>query len=292
MKLFDLHCDTLYEMYKRGEGFADNDLNISLKKACVYDEYFQVLAVWSQNDLSEEECYRQFLRIYDVYKERVPKDFSHCLAIEGGKALGGKIENLHKAYDMGVRFLTLVWAGESSIGGGHDTDIGLTAFGYEVLEGCFELGIVPDVSHASDRMFWQVSDEAGRRNKPFVATHSNSRAVHDHRRNLTDEMFLAVRDSGGVVGVSLEPTHTSVKNEPTAEDICRHILHYLELGGGDTVCLGCDLDGVTRNIKDIPDISYLYKIADGLSALGVSEIQINKIFYDNANNFYIRNVKK
>ena len=85
-----------------------------------------------------------------------------------------RIENLKKLYDMGVRFLTLVWAGECSLGGAHDTDIGLTDFGYEVLNGCFELGIVPDVSHASDVMFWQVYEEAKRRGKPFVATHSNS----------------------------------------------------------------------------------------------------------------------
>ncbi|MBR6513978.1 MAG: membrane dipeptidase [Clostridia bacterium] len=287
MKLIDLHCDTLYEMYKRDCHFDKNELNISLKKAECFDEYKQVLAVWSQNDLSEEECFKQFLSVYEIYKERIPKDFPHVLAVEGGKALGGRIESLKLLYDMGVCFLTLVWAGECSLGGAHDTDIGLTDFGYEVLNGCFELGIIPDISHASDVMFWQVYEEAKKRGKPFVATHSNSRSVHNHRRNLTDEMFCAIKDVQGVVGISLEPTHTSA-GEVTVRDICKHILHYISLGGEDNICLGCDLDGVTRNIKDIPDISHLPKLYEALRAEGVDA---DKIFYNNANNFLIRNVK-
>ncbi len=287
MRLFDLHCDTLYEMYKRDCHFDKNELNISLDKAKCFDEYRQVLAVWSQNDLTEEECYRQLLSVYEIYKERIPKDFPHILAVEGGKALGGRIENLKRIYDIGVRFLTLVWAGECSLGGAHDTDIGLTDFGYEVLNGCFELGIIPDVSHASDKMFWEVYDEAKKRGKPFVATHSNSRTIHNHRRNLTDEMFCAIKECQGVVGISLEPTHTC-DGEPKIKDICKHILHYISLGGEDTVCLGCDLDGVTRNIKDIPDVSHLPKLYEALMAEGVDA---HKIFYNNANNFLIRNVK-
>lgn len=288
MKLFDLHCDTLYEMYKRGCRFDKNELNISLEKAKCFSEYRQVLAVWSENGLSEDECFEQLLAIYKIYKERIPADFPHILAVEGGKALGGRIENLKTLYDMGVRFLTLVWAGECSLGGAHDTDVGLTDFGYEVLNGCFELGIIPDVSHASDKMFWQVYEEAKKRVKPFVATHSNSRNIHNHPRNLTDEMFCAIKEVQGVVGISLEPTHTSY-GEPTVKDICKHILHYISLGGEDTVCLGCDLDGVTRNIKDISDISYLPKLYEALIAEGVDA---DKIFYNNANNFYIRNIKQ
>ncbi len=288
MKLFDLHCDTLYEMYKQDQGFDKNSLNISLEKAKCFSEYRQVLAVWSENSLSEEECFAQLLEIYKIYKERIPKDFPHILAVEGGCALGGKIENLKILYDMGVRFLTLVWAGECSLGGAHDTDIGLSDFGYEVLNGCFELGIIPDVSHASDRMFRQVYEEAKKRVKPFVATHSNSRSIHNHPRNLTDEMFCAIKECQGVVGVSLEPTHT-YNTEPTVMDICKHILHYISLGGEDTVCLGCDFDGVTRNINEIPDISRLSKLYDALKAEGVDA---DKIFYNNANNFYIRNIKR
>lgn len=288
MRLFDLHCDTLYEMYKRDEGFHQNALNISLDKAKYFNEYRQVLAVWSENRLNEEECFKQFLVIYKIYKERIPADFPHVLAVEGGKALGGKIENLGLLYDMGVRFLTLVWAGECSIGGAHDTDIGLTDFGYEVLRGCFELGIIPDLSHASDRMFWQVYEEAKKHGKTFVATHSNSRNIHNHRRNLTDEMFCAIKECQGVVGVSLEPTHTC-DTEPAVKDICKHILHYISLGGEDIVCLGCDLDGVTRNMKEISDISHLPKLYEALKAEGVDA---DKIFYNNANNFYIRNIKQ
>lgn len=291
MKLFDLHCDTLYEMHKKNCSFDINELNISLEKASGFEKYAQVLAIWSQNDISEEARFDQFLAIYRTYKEKIPADFPHVLAVEGGGALAGKIENLDLFYSLGVRFLTLVWGGECSLGGAHNTDIGFSDFGFKVLFRCFELGIIPDVSHASDKMFWQVNEEAQKCGKPFVATHSNSRNVYFHSRNLSDEMFSAIMQSGGVVGVSLEPTHTCEKYEPCEEDICRHILHYLELGGEDTVCLGCDFDGVTRNISAIPDVSYLYKLANCLLKQGLSETQIENIFYNNANNFIIRNIK-
>ena len=101
-------------------------------------------------------------------------------------------------------------------------------------------------------------------------------------------MFCAIKEVQGVVGISLEPTHTSA-GEPTVRDICKHILHYISLGGEDSVCLGCDLDGVTRNIKEIPDISHLPKLYEALTAEGVDA---HKIFYNNANNFYIRNIKQ
>ncbi|MBR5515841.1 MAG: membrane dipeptidase [Clostridia bacterium] len=291
MKLFDLHCDTLYEMYKRSCSFTENELNISLKKAEGFEKYAQVLAIWSQNDISEEARFEQFLEIYNTYKEKIPADFPNILAVEGGGALAGNIKNLELFYSLGVRFLTLVWGGESSIGGAHNTDKGLSDFGYEVLKKCFDIGIIPDVSHASDKMFWQVNEEAQKCGKPFVATHSNSRKIHHHTRNLSDEMFKAIEKCGGVVGISLEPTHASPKDEPDESDICRHIIHYLELGGENTVCLGCDLDGVTRNIKAIPDISHLYKIADFLKKEGLADSTVENIFYNNANNFIIRNIK-
>lgn len=291
MKLFDLHCDTLYEMYKRDCSFENNTLNISLEKAQCFEKYVQVLAIWSQNDISERERFEQFLAVYDIYKERIPVGFPHVLAVEGGGALAGDINNIELFYSMGVRFLTLVWGGECSLGGAHDTNIGLTDFGSKVLQKCFDIGIIPDVSHASDKMFWQVWEESKKRGMPFVATHSNSRSVFYHSRNISDEMFVSLRDSGGVVGVSLEPTHTSDKQEPDENDVCRHILHYLELGGENSVCLGCDFDGVTRNIKAVPDISHLYKIANTLAKEGVCDDWIENIFYNNANNFIIRNIK-
>lgn len=291
MKLFDLHCDTLYNIYHAKEDFYDNNMNISLQKARCFDDYSQVLAIWSRNTLSEAECFSEFLNIYKYYKEKIPASFRSVLAIEGGKALDGKIENLKLFYSMGVRILTLMWGGVCSLGGAHDTDEGLTPFGYEVTRRCFELGIIPDVSHASDKAFWQVCELSAEYSKPFIASHSNSRNVYFHSRNLTDEMFSEIVKSMGVVGVSLEPTHLSAETEPDAESVCAHILHYLDIGGKDTLCLGCDFDGVSRNLSDIPDISALYKIADALASHGIDDDQINKIFYDNANNFVTRNIK-
>lgn len=284
MKLFDLHCDTLYEMYFQNKDFTKSDLDISLDKAKCFEEYRQVLAIYSDNKLNEKECYEQFLKIYGNYKNRIPSDFTHILAIEGGKALNGKIENLDLFYSMGVRILTLVWGDVCSLGGAHDTDEGLSDFGFEVVDRCFKCGIIPDVSHASDKMFWQVYECAKSNNKSFIASHSNSRAVFSHSRNVSDEMFSAIVECGGLVGINLEPTHTA-----DADDIIntiRHIKHFLSLGGEKTVCLGCDFDGRTRKRKDIPDISYLPELYSEMIKNGISQAVADDIFYNNANKYF------
>ena len=103
--------------------------------------------------------------------------------------------------------MTLLWGGETCIGGSHDTSTGLTEFGKQVVKRCFELGIVPDISHASINTAKSVADIADELGKPFIATHSNSRVVYDHERNLTPELFSRLVLSGGVVGISFCPKH-------------------------------------------------------------------------------------
>ena len=284
MKLFDLHCDTLYEMYFQGQGFFDNSLDISQKKAKCFKEYRQVLAIYSDNKLSEEDCFKQFFEIYNTYKKEIPEDFLHILAIEGGKALNSDIKNLDLFYSLGVRILTLVWGGECSLGGAHDTDIGLTDFGRRVVYRCFELGIIPDVSHASDRMFMQVCEIAKEKSKPFIASHSNSRKVFPHSRNLSDEMFSMIRDCKGLVGINLEPTHSGKTD--AIENTVKHIIHFLDLNGEKTVCLGCDFDGRTRKRADLPDISYLPLLYDTLIENKIPKKTVDDIFYNNAYNFF------
>ena len=103
------------------------------------------------------------------------------LSVESGAALGGKLENVDMLADSGVKMLTLVWNGINELGSGHNTEQGLTDFGKQVIRKMEERKIIVDVSHLNDPGFEDVCEIA---TKPFIATHSNLRAVCSHRRIL------------------------------------------------------------------------------------------------------------
>lgn len=287
MRIADLHCDTLGEMYDRALRFSDESLDLCTRTVEEYDKYLQVTAVWSPKDLSNDQCWDRFLAVCDMAdRSEFPANLNRVLAVEDARLIGGDLSKLDIMRSMGVRLMTLTWAGETQIGGAHDTDEGLTAFGEKVVERCFEIGIVPDVSHASDAVFDDVVRISSKLNKPFVATHSNSRDVYYHRRNITDDMYLAVAESGGITGVSLEPTHLG-ENACIANAV-RHILHYFDLKE-DHVCLGCDFDGRTSRTNGLEIAAQLADLGKALVEAGLIEDDVDRIFYRNAERFLKEN---
>ena len=287
MRIADLHCDTLGEMYDKDLSFSDKKLDLCAPCIGNYNNYLQVTAVWSPKDLSNEVCWRRFLCVCDMAgNTHFPENFKRVLAVEDARLIGGDLGRLDVMHSLGVRLLTLTWAGDSQIGGAHDSDEGLTAFGERVVERCFDVGIIPDVSHASDALFWDVCRISEAIGKPFVATHSNSRDVYYHTRNITDDMYLAVAKSGGVTGVSLEPTHLG--DRAGIADAVKHILHYFDLSE-DHVCLGCDFDGRTSRTKGLEDASVLTDLARALVSAGLIEDDVDRIFYRNAERFLKEN---
>ena len=284
MRLFDLHCDTLTEIYKRKENMSVNSCHISFESAFKsFDEYSQVLAIWSEDGQSGEENFQQ---LKNIIKYSLPqlnrKNFNYFLAVEGGKLLCGDISRLNVIYDMGVRILTLVWKGDCCIGGAYDTHNGLTEFGKNVVKRCFELGIVPDISHSSDELFYDTAELAAKFNGTIIASHSCSREVFDHPRNITDDMAKIIAELGGVVGVNLVDKHLG---NPLISAVCDHINHFAKIIGEEKVCLGTDFDGtdiLPKGINNVGDLIYLYQI---LSKNEYSTGFADKIFYSNAQNF-------
>lgn len=311
--LFDLHCDTALDLYTKGVPLASNDLHISLDKLTRYSPYTQVMAIWSEAGKSDEECFEQFIAAKDnlekeiricadaaalcksypeVEAARKENKASMILAVEDARLLAGDISRLDFLYGCGVRFLTLTWKGASCVGGSYDTDLGLTDFGRRVVRRCFSLGIVPDISHASEYVADEVAELAEKYPLPFVATHSNAYSVHPHRRNLRDRHIDAINACGGLIGLNLCPHHLSGKEseECCTDDVMRHAEHYLSRGCENTLALGCDLDGTTppRCFENISDV---YKIAEAMAKAGFSDELIEKIFYKNADNFINKNLK-
>ncbi len=308
MKYFDLHADTAYEIKKQGASLSENTLNIDIKKLSYLENYAQIMAVWSDEELTDEDGYIQFKEIADNLRNELSKDGyslstdfqklkdsldtkskAFMLGIEDARLLCGKIERLREIYENGVRFLTLTWAGATCVGGSHDTDVGLTDFGKEVVSSSFELGIIPDISHASKESANDALDIAEKYACPIVATHSNSFSVFSHRRNLRDEHFRRISTLGGVVGVSLCSPHLSdeEKRQSDISDVLRHIEHYLSIGGEDSLCIGADLDGapLPQGFSDVRDIEKINTELDKRFGNEITE----KIMWSNAFNFIKRN---
>ncbi len=284
MKLFDLHCDTLSELYRRKESPEENTCHVSFRRAFSrFEEYGQVTAVWSRHSLDGEENFRQFDEIVGYAAPMlVRENFTPILAVEGGKLLCGELRRLDYLRDRGVRILTPVWQGDCCIGGAFDTDHGLTPFGEETIRRCFALGIVPDLSHASDRLFWETAALAKACGGTIMASHSCSRAIFDHPRNLTDDMAKRIAGCGGVIGVSLVTEHLGAT---TLNKVCEHILHLADTVGEDAVCLGCDFDGTDSLPDGIGGIEDLPKLYAALSESRYSPAFADKVFYTNARNF-------
>ena len=312
LSLIDTHCDTAYELYHRGQHLDVNDCHIDLKKASVYRHYAQYFAVWSNKRLDDEACWQDFLKISDNLTAELTRlsdsaaqvrtgdeldaawaadKTAVILAVEDARLTAGQIHRLDELAARGVKYMTLTWGGETCVGGSHNTSLGLTDFGRELVAGCFERGIIPDVSHASVETVDDLIPIARRYGKPFIASHSNAYAVCPHSRNLRDRHFAVIRELGGIVGINLCPaflTDTSIR-PATLEDIVAHIDYFMSLGGQDVVGLGCDLDG-TDLPSDFSHVGDLCKIADALARHNYSEELIHKIFWKNYLDFAHKNL--
>ena len=291
LSLADLHCDTPFEMFKLRQSFETNSLSVSLDKTLCFEEYIQIAAVWSDKRLDNDTAYARFFEIAEYFQRDTENAEAHLLlSLEDARILNNDIARLDCIYDAGAKVITLLWKGKSCIGGSYDTDTGLTAFGKAVTHRCAELGMIPDISHASiysaDDIFDICSEHI-----PVIASHSDSYSVNPHPRNLTDAQFFQIKKCGGVVGINLCSEHLGISDRVTPMcSIMSHIEHYLSLGGEDTLCFGCDFDGA-QTPRGFEDISTLPRIAEEMERLNYSNELIDNIFFNNAQRFILKNIK-
>lgn len=297
MQVFDLHCDTLFKANEKSGSIINNDYEFSLEKALKYDKYTQVMAVWMPDGYYGDSAENLFEQCYKLLKQELKKctafkqnynfntlsDYGIILSIEGGSALAGKLENIPKYRKMGVRFLTLTWNGNNEIGDGIQSDNpkGLTEFGRKAIPLLEENGIIIDVSHASEPLFWDVAETT---KKPFVATHSNSRTICSNMRNLTDEQFKYICKIGGIVGLNFHRFFITDDGKADFSNIQKHFEHFLLLGGENAVALGSDFDGADMP-NCIKGAESMYNLYDYLLSQNYNETLLKKLFYDNASNF-------
>lgn len=199
--------------------------------------------------------------------------------IENGQALEGQVENVERAWELGVRYLTLTWMNSNELadaGGGEAVHGGLTPLGREVVAEMERLGMLVDLAHAAPTTFLDVLEAATR---PPVVSHAGTEAHGPHHRNLTDEQIRLLAEAGGLIGIAFMPAYL-VPGDPDAADVAAvadHVVRAVEVAGVDHVALGSDLDGVPAPPRGIAGVQDLPRVVAELERRGFDEDELDRI---------------
>jgi membrane dipeptidase len=317
MRFIDMHCDTLMLSFvKKTEDIydlPDTMLDVKrMKEAGALAQFFAIFMpppgaeklIGLSRPVDDQEfieyCVKTFTTTMerhrdtivpagsggDIEKNRDAGKMSAFLTFEDGRPIDGRLENLDRYYNRGFRLISLTWNGENCFGfpNSKESEImqrGLKPFGKDAVRRMNELGMVVDVSHLSDGGFFDVAEIS---RKPFVASHSNCRALSPHQRNLTDEMIRTLAEKGGVAGLNFAPDFLNAditNKESTAELISLHARRMIDVGGTECVALGSDFDGIQGNIE-VGRVEKMPLLFDRLSRDGLSDEVIEKIAWKNA----------
>lgn len=321
MSIIDLHCDTLMalnksRLQKTDKRFNRNDLHIDLEKLKQGDYMLQCFAAFVDVEKSPDsplvealqeidifhrimdECAEDIAPVYefsDIRKNKELGKISGLLTIEDGGVCLGDLSVLRMLHRLGARMMTLTWNYENSLGypatlfgkGSKSACKGLKEQGVAFLSEMEHLRMIIDVSHLSDEGFQDVVKFT---HKPFLASHSNSRTICPHPRNLTDDMLRLLAKRGGIVGMNfyfnfLDSELARLKERGTAEAVVDHIEHIKNVAGLDIVALGSDFDGIDQTL-DLKDASKMGILVSVMEKRGFTPSEIEKVFSLNAMRFF------
>ena len=311
---FDAHCDTIWRCMaasggddgaglpptlRTGSGLLRNEGHVDLTRDALFAWRGQFFALYDDvKRLPDGTAWRRCCQMHDWFTAQLAENSGRIalcrsgaeadaavaagktaafLSVEGADLLDCGIGQLQTAAGWGVRLVNMVWNHANVLGGScaDDPDRGLSPQGRDFLRELERLGVYADVSHLSDPGFWDVFRVTER---PMVASHSDARALCPHRRNLTDDMFRAVRDTGGVVGLNL---YRDFVGGASMDALVAHAEHFLSLGGEKTLCIGGDLDGsrtLAAGMRGMEDVPQLYR---ALEKRGYGKALLEDIFWNN-----------
>lgn len=313
MKIADMHCDTIVEIYNNDFSLAKNKLHIDVEKMKRADYLLQNMAIFLDctREKNPSDVAKKVIERYNSETEnnninRVYKysdiDFDKIntmLTIEDSTIV--PFNQLEEFYNLGVRMITLVWNYPNEVGfpnlDGYnlnsiedlfrvDNDNGLTKHGIEYVKKMEELNIIVDVSHGSNKLVTDLLDVCS---KPFVASHSNSYNITPVGRNLNDELILKLIEKECVMGMNFctEFINASAK-ESTIEDLIKHVDHILDLGGENSIGFGSDFDGID-SLLEIKDSSNMQSIVKAFEKRYTKDI-VKKICYENVLALYEKTI--
>jgi membrane dipeptidase len=277
----DTHADTTQRFLDGGFDIANSDPkdngHISLDKARAGNLGAEFFSIWVDPRISQghfaqrtldqiDSVYQQAARhpdrmmmafsVEDIARAHKEHKLAALMGIEGGHSIENDIHLLRDFYRLGVRYMTLSWSNTNewadSSGDINDTKVqhhnGLTDFGKDVVLEMNRLGMMVDISHVADKTFW---DAIATTKAPVIASHSSSRALSNHPRNMTDDMLRAVAKNGGVVQVNffsafvdqkfLDASNAQAKDRDAAVEV-----HLAQVRAAGRPLTYLDEDGIER----------------------------------------------
>lgn len=323
--IFDLHCDTLWKIQNtKNESLQKgSSLQIDEEKLTVGGYFAQCFAMYVPADTPEpkrvldrliDRYYAEFEKCQNIRPVYVFNDFlrnqkdgkiSAVLTMEDACSLQGNMQNLYAAYERGVKMIALTWNFPNEVGYPNyrnfvrdkkpdmftpETELGLTDFGFSLVEEMNRLGIVVDVSHLSDKGFYDVLSVT---KKPIMASHSNARGVCRNVRNLSDDMLFALADNGGVTGINYAAgflCEDEQKGRQTIAYAVEHIRYIRDKIGAEHIALGSDFDGIQTDIE-LSDCSKIPLLIESLERAKFTSDEIEKIAYKNALRVFRDNIQ-
>lgn len=297
--MFDAHCDTLLKIHRHGGTLYHNNYDVSFRKLLTYGKAQQIFAIFNDGGLTcadieniirkcKSEASSCDVASFCITGEDIVTNttpISVMVSIEGlGNTSELTSEDVKAFYNSGVRIMSLTWNDDNPLCGGiGDNTSGLTVKGREIVSVMKSHGMVVDVSHISDKGFFELAEDETLK---MIATHSNSRTVCPHIRNLTDEEFVTLISRGGVVGLNTYPPFVSDIGEATVTDLIRHIEHFCALGGEKNIGIGGDFDGIDIKMKDINSSEKMKVLFEELAKLNYKDEVIRGISHINFTNFF------
>ncbi len=302
MLIIAAHCDTIMKIMDTESDLYKNsyhlDLERILKSRHPHIQFFAVFidhkyfknaknrAIQAVNYFAEQiknnkEYIIHCKNMIDIHNTINNFKIGAVLTIEGGEALNGDIFMLKYFYDLGVRSICLTWNNDNELAfsiTSDDKHIGLKPFGKTVIKEMNDIGMIIDVSHISEKSFWDVLELTS---KPIIASHSNARMLCSHSRNLTDDQLNALKQNNGVVGINLCPYFLNTSGQADLSDIISHIEYIISRTSPDNIGLGSDFDGIAYLPKSINGVQDLDCIFNELSKLNYSDSLIKKLAGEN-----------
>lgn len=300
MRIFDAHCDVLYKLFVNPDlSFANSqELQVNLERLTASGTKVQFFAIYVPESVHPDLKFQAALRMVDLFYEKVLKphpqmkiiktkadvnkladhEIGAMLTLEGCDAIGQDLLKLRTLLRLGVRAVGLTWnfGNHAADGALEERGAGLSRFGKQVLNVLNETNTACDVSHLSEKGFWDVIETS----RFMFASHSNCYSLCPHPRNLRDDQLKALIERDSVIGITFVPEFLSGKKQAEIDNVLRHLEYICSLGGEDHVGFGSDFDGIEFSVSQLAGNNQYENLWNVLQQY-YSDIQVKKFLYSN-----------
>lgn len=300
LKIFDAHCDVLYKMFLDSTiHFQESKkLQVTMSGMKEVNTKIQCFAIYVPTTVHPELSFHAALYMVDLFYEKIigqnpqikviksqadiekikADEIGAILTLEGCDSIGKDLLKLKTLLRLGVTSVGLTWNFANHVADGvlEDRAAGLSKFGKEVIGLLNESKTWIDVSHLSEKGFWDIIEWG---DYP-IASHSNCYSLCPHPRNLRDEQIEALIERDSVIGITFYPPFLSGKSQASLTDILNHLEHVCMLGGEKHVGFGSDFDGIEETVMGLESIRGYTLLVNELSKY-YSDIQVKQFLFKN-----------